>query len=85
MKKLLLVLPLTVFATACDTPEQRIISGAAAGATIGAAIADDDKRVEGAAIGGTLGIIGGALTGPARQPGKCRYRYPDGREYIADC
>ena len=85
MKKLLLVLPLTLFTAACETEGQRIITGAATGAAIGAAVADDDKRVEGAAIGGTVGIIAGALIGPANQAGKCRYRYPDGREYIADC
>ncbi len=85
MKKLFLVLPLVVFTAACETREQRIITGAATGAAIGAAVADDDKRVEGAAIGGTAGIIAGALIGPATQTGKCRYVYPDGREYIADC
>ena len=85
MKKLLFVLPLAVLVTACETREQRIVTGAATGAAIGAVVADDDKRVEGAAIGGTLGIIAGALIGPASEAGKCRYRYPDGREYIADC
>ena len=84
MRKLVLVLPAAALLAGCETPEQRMITGAATGAAIGAAI-DDDNRAKGAALGGAAGLAAAALIGPASNPGKCRYRDHFGREYVADC
>lgn len=84
MRKIIFVLPAAALLTACETPEQRMVTGAATGAAIGAAI-DDDNRAKGAALGGAAGLAAAALIGPASNPGKCRYRDQYGQEYVADC
>ncbi len=84
MKNLLLAIPCAALLSACDTAEQRMVTGAAAGAALGAAVSDDD-RAKGAVIGGAAGLATAALIGQANQPGKCRYRNAAGQEFIADC
>lgn len=84
MKKLILALGITAMLAACETPQQTAAAGALAGAAAGAALAGNNET-EGALIGAAVGTVAGALIGNARQPGMCRYRYPDGSEYVAAC
>jgi hypothetical protein len=69
-------------AAGCTTAEQTGTAGAIGGALIGAAVSSDP--VKGAAIGAVAGGAGGYVLGKLAD-GRCRYRYPDGRVYIAAC
>lgn len=61
-------------------------TGAVAGALIGAAVADDDDRLQGALLGGAAGAVAGTLIGRAQnQPDKCVYEDAYGRRFVADC
>lgn len=86
MKNLLLVTPLVMLAAACQTQQDRsVATGALAGAALGAAVSDDDDRLEGAIIGGTAGAVAGALIGQANTPGDCVYQDAYGNRYVAPC
>lgn len=86
MKKLLMILPFVAFTAACETDADRAtVAGAATGAVLGAAVADDDKRLEGALIGTAAGAVAGSLIGKANSPGDCIYRDQNGNRYIAPC
>ena len=68
-------------AAGCTTAEQTGVVGAGAGALIGGATTGTAQgALAGAAIGGATGYVIGKLA-----DGRCRYRYPDGRVYIAAC
>lgn len=84
MKKLIIALSLSTLVAGCDTPGQTAALGAATGAAIGAATAGKNET-KGAIIGAAAGLATGAIIGGANQPGMCRYRYPDGTEYTAEC
>ncbi len=67
------------------TPEQKVMTSAAAGAAAGALI-DNDNRLQGAAIGGVLGTVAGAaMVNSTPRNGQCLYRDSYGREYYAPC
>lgn len=67
------------------TPEQKVMTTAAAGAAAGALI-NDDNRLEGAAIGGVLGTVAGAaMVNSTPRNGQCLYRDSYGREFYAAC
>ncbi|MEZ5886155.1 MAG: glycine zipper domain-containing protein [Paracoccaceae bacterium] len=85
MRKCLLVLPLFAALSACQTPEQTAMAGAATGAALGAVVADDGDELKGAVLGGAVGLAAGALIGQAQQPGMCIYRDRYGRQYTAAC
>ncbi|PZX11402.1 glycine zipper 2TM protein [Palleronia aestuarii] len=86
MKKALFVLPLVLFGAACQTsPNQSALTGAAAGAALGAAVSGDDDRVAGALIGGATGAAAGNYIGQSRQSGQCVYSDNYGRQYTAPC
>ncbi|MCV2872406.1 glycine zipper domain-containing protein [Defluviimonas sp. WL0050] len=86
MNKLILILPITLALAGCQTAEQRAVgTGALAGAAIGAAVADDDDRLEGAIVGGAAGALVGTLIGQAQNPGDCVYEDAYGRRYVAAC
>ncbi|MFZ1661454.1 MAG: glycine zipper 2TM domain-containing protein [Paracoccaceae bacterium] len=87
MRKFLIVMPFVVGLSACvqnSTPQQRTMTGALAGAAVGAAVTDGNDRVKGALIGGALGAAAAQLVGKSSS-GQCVYQYPDGRRVIADC
>ncbi|MGB7240826.1 MAG: glycine zipper 2TM domain-containing protein [Sulfitobacter sp.] len=84
MRKFLLVLPMLSMLVACDTQTQSTLTGAAAGAAIGAAVSNDDDRVAGALIGGAAGAAAGNFVGRT-QSGSCVYQRPDGSRYTAAC
>jgi gas vesicle protein len=84
MKKLWMMLPLVGLLAACDTQEQRMITGTATGAAIGAAVSSPEDRAKGAVIGGTVGLIAGTLIG-RDTTGRCLYERRDGSRYYANC
>lgn len=85
MKKYLLILPIAGMALAACQPNQNTTIGALGGAAVGAAVAGDGDRAEGALIGAALGAAAGSLIGPAPQQGQCYYRNQQGQRYIAPC
>lgn len=87
MGKAILFVPILAITAACQTTtaDRSTLTGAAAGAVLGAAVADDDDRLEGAVIGGAAGAIAGNLIGKANTPGDCVYRDQYGNRYVADC
>ena len=85
MKKLLLIIPVIALA-ACETQEQRMITGAATGAALGAAVSSGDDRARGALIGGAAGLAAGTLIGRVQNnPNQCLYRRADGSTFTAAC
>jgi len=84
MKKLLAGLCLVSLVTACDTPEQTALTGAALGAAAGAATAGKDET-KGALIGAAAGLAAGTAVAAAQEGKQCIYRYPDGTSYTAAC
>jgi osmotically inducible lipoprotein OsmB len=60
---------LTLSVTACYTPEERALGGAAIGGLAGAAIGGAATgRAGGALAGGAIGAAGGAIVGAATAP-----------------
>ena len=88
MRKLLIALPMIAGLSACvqgATPQQqRTMTGAVAGAALGAAVSSDKDRMKGAILGGALGAAAAQLIGQT-PTGQCVYQYPDGRRVISDC
>ena len=84
MKKFMIILSCAGLLAACDTPDQSALLGAAAGAAIGSETSGKNKD-KGALIGAIAGAAAGAALGGTQQAPQCRYRYPDGTEYVADC
>lgn len=84
MKKFLMALPMIAALAACDTQTQSTLTGAAAGAALGAAVSGDDDKVAGALIGGAAGAAAGNYVGRT-QAGACVYQRPDGSRYTAAC
>ncbi len=82
MKKLCVVLPLVALLAGCETPQQNALAGAAAGAVIGSAVAEDD--LTGAVIGGVAGAAAGSMIG-RNTAGQCLYRRMDGTTFTAAC
>jgi hypothetical protein len=80
-----LVLASLVALAACETRTQTVTAAGTTGALIGAAVADDDDRLAGAAIGGAAGIVAGTLIGPSTVSGNCVYRNAAGERLIAPC
>lgn len=85
MKRLLLCIAVFALA-ACVEPEPGTVAGATIGAVAGAALADDDDRLEGAAIGAVVGGVAGTLLGRSqRNPDQCVYEDRYGNRFVADC
>jgi len=84
MKRYLLIVPMALSLAACETQDQTTLASTAAGAAIGAAVTNHNP-VQGAAIGGIVGLGAATLLRPANTPGQCVYRDYYGRRYIAAC
>ena len=84
MNKLVLLLPDHGLVAACDTQEQRQITGTLAGAGLGMAVSGDDDKAQGAVIGGLAGLAAATMLGQTAN-GQCLYQYPDGSQYTAAC
>ena len=85
MNKFLLILPIVASLAACETQEQRQLSGTLAGAAIGASVSSDDDKAKGVIIGGLAGLAAGTLVGGRDTQGRCLYQRPDGSRYYASC
>tara|TARA_R110002126_G_scaffold10527_5_gene48034 strand:- start:90334 stop:90699 length:366 start_codon:yes stop_codon:yes gene_type:complete len=84
MKKFLLILPLLGAVAACDTQNQSALTGAAAGAALGAVVSNDSDRAKGAVLGGLAGAAAGAYIGRSTT-GECVYQNSAGQRYTAPC
>jgi len=84
MQRLAWALPLLGFLAACDTMEQRQITGTLAGAGLGMAVSGKDDKAQGAVIGGLAGLAAATMLGPNGN-GQCIYQYPDGSQVVAAC
>jgi len=91
MKKILALATagaLALSATACTTPEDRAVGGAAIGGLAGAAIGGGATgRVGGALAGAAVGAAGGAIIGAATAPppSVCPYGAYQGRDGLYYC
>ena len=85
MKKFLMVLPIIFGLSACETQEQRQLTGTLAGAAIGASVSNRDDKAKGVIIGGLAGLAAGTLVGGRDTQGRCLYERPDGSRYYAAC
>lgn len=84
MKSTLILLPLLISLAGCVTQEERMLTGAAAGMAVGAAVSSDDDRMKGALIGGAVGLAAGTLIG-RDNTGRCIYQRRDGSRYYGAC
>ncbi|MES2969341.1 MAG: glycine zipper 2TM domain-containing protein [Pseudomonadota bacterium] len=84
MNRLLIALPLTALLAGCATQDGSTLLGAATGAAIGTAVADDGDELQGAVIGGVAGAAAGSLIG-RNANGECVYRRSDGSTFIGPC
>jgi uncharacterized protein YcfJ len=86
MKKFLIVLPIIAGLSACETQEQRQLTGTLAGAAIGASVSNKEDKAKGVIIGGLAGLAAGTLVGGSTDAqGNCLYERPDGSRYYASC
>lgn len=83
MKKMAWMLPVLGLLAACDTMEQRQITGTLGGAALGMAVSGRNDKAKGAIVGGLLGLGGATAMGP--NPGNCNYQRADGSQYEAPC
>ncbi|MGB8813799.1 MAG: YMGG-like glycine zipper-containing protein [Paracoccaceae bacterium] len=84
MNRFWMVLPTVALVAACETQEQRMITGTATGMAIGAAVSSDEDRMKGALLGGVAGLVAGTLIG-RNKAGECVYRRSDGSTYVGAC
>lgn len=83
MRILIWSLPALGLLAACDTMEQRQITGTLAGAALGMAVSGSDDKAAGAVVGGMMGLGAATMMGP--NGGNCIWQRPDGSQYEAPC
>ncbi len=87
MRKILMLLPVLGALAACDGTNMGLtnnqVIGTAGGAAIGALVTPVNP-IQGAAIGGAVGLAAASLMGHD-STGKCVYQRPDGTRYPAAC
>lgn len=85
MHRLLIAAPMLLLLAACQQPmHSETKTGAVAGGLLGAAVADDGDRAEGAVLGAIAGGALGEIAHESRNP-RCKYTYPDGRVEYGPC
>ena len=82
MKHLAFTLTAFCLLASCATTQGTQALGTATGAAIGASLAGDGNKTQGALIGATAGLIAGSVV--AAQ-GQCTWTRADGSTYIAPC
>lgn len=80
LSEVAVLLVIALATSACNTPQERVLGGAAIGATGGALVGqaiggNTGATVAGAAIGG----VAGAMIGAGTAPGQCRFQRVDSR------
>jgi uncharacterized membrane protein len=83
MLKIIWVVPAVLALAGCEDMTQQQMYGTAGGAVIGA-VATPNNPLQGALIGGTVGLVAGTYLGHDAQ-GNCVYQRTDGSRYIAAC
>jgi uncharacterized protein YcfJ len=85
MKRISILLALTLALGACSQTQQRVGTGAAVGALGGAAVGAIAGGGRGAAVGAVVGGIGGAAIAGATAPKDCWAYDQYGRRYAVVC
>ncbi len=83
MRKIFLILPMMGALAGCEQLTDSQAVGTGGGAVIGALVTPHNP-VQGALIGGAVGLVAGTYLGHD-STGKCLYQRPDGSRYTAAC
>ena len=89
MRKLLMIAPVLALLAGCEDMSQtgglsqNQLVGTVGGAAIGAVVTPHNP-LQGALIGGAVGLVAGTYLGRDTQ-GHCVYQRPDGSRYLAQC
>jgi uncharacterized membrane protein len=88
MRKLMMIAPVLALLAGCEDMNQNQLSqnqlvGTAGGAAIGAVVTPHNP-MQGALIGGAVGLMAGTYLGRDQQ-GRCVYQRTDGSRYLAQC
>ena len=83
MRKIIWVVPVLLALAGCDGMSQGQMFGTAGGAAIGAAVTPGNP-VQGALLGGAVGLVAGTMMGRDAE-GRCIYQRPNGNRYYAAC
>lgn len=83
MQNIVLMAPIAALLAGCIGMTESQMVGTAGGAAVGAVITPNDP-LQGALIGGVVGLAAGTLLGYDAQ-GNCVYQRADGSRYVATC
>lgn len=83
MRKFIILVPIFAILAGCEDLTQQQMVGTTGGAAIGA-IVTPHNPLQGALIGGAVGLVAGTYLG-RDSTGRCVYQRPDGSRYIAAC
>ena len=83
MRKILLLLPVIGFLAGCTDLTDNQVVGTTGGAVLGA-IVTPHNPLQGALMGGAVGLVAGTYMG-RDAAGKCIYQRDDGSRYYAAC
>ena len=83
MRKFIILVPIFALLAGCEDLTQQQMVGTTGGAAIGA-IVTPHNPLQGALIGGAVGLVAGTYLG-RDSTGRCVYQRPDGSRYIAAC
>ena len=83
MRKICLLIPVLAILAGCEDLSQNQLVGTTGGAAIGALVTPHNP-LQGALIGGAVGLAAGSYLGKDSR-GRCVYQRPDGSRYMAAC
>ncbi len=83
MRKIYLLIPIFAVLAGCEDLSQNQLVGTTGGAALGA-IVTPHNPLQGALIGGAVGLVAGTYLGKDSS-GNCVYRRTDGSRYVAAC
>ncbi len=83
MRKIYLLIPVFAILAGCEDMSQNQLVGTTGGAAIGA-IVTPHNPLQGALIGGAVGLVAGTYLGKDAK-GNCVYQRPNGTRYQAAC
>ena len=83
MRKFLMLVPVVFALASCEDLSQQQLVGTTGGAAIGAVVTPHNP-LQGALIGGAIGLVAGTYMGRDTE-GHCVYQRSDGSRYLAAC
>lgn len=83
MNRIWMVLPVLGLLGACETMTDTQLAGTLGGAAIGAAVTPNNQ-LQGALIGGAVGLVAGTYIGKTAS-GECVYQRQDGTRFVGPC